>query len=340
MRFTPGQPHPTAPTSGGQLELGGTAAKDDGPLPAQACASAIHPGLASLDQPLQAGDSWPFPAPIRRRLGPMGTAGRLHQRTPSIHSPPAACSGTWSWSWSWIQGAARNHPDKELPPKAISSAGSAAFNAAGEPLDALELEHYPGMTRPRLNTSPLPSSARHGLITPWWNHRVGRRRALPGEALVLVAWAPMSSCPAKRGCQELLGALKAPRPRSGSGSGSASSGRWIEGKTRPFKHSSEQGQASSLGQSSVGRLPGPPCSAGSQQQVAPCRKPLRRRPGCLHSTPEAHRLAPPGQRARANSGRPAERPDRAARRTFSPAANSTGAPLEVLQAGQRQLQRP
>ncbi|APD47965.1 molybdenum cofactor biosynthesis protein MoaE [Synechococcus sp. CS-602] len=102
------------------------------------------------------------------------------------------------------------------------------INAAGEPLDALELEHYPGMTEAQIEHLAAAVSARHGLIHALVEHRVGR--ALPGEALVLVAVGADRRGPAQRGCQELLEALKHEAPfwkREWIGS----SGRWIEGNT-------------------------------------------------------------------------------------------------------------
>jgi len=63
IALTPGQPHPTASDLWWQLELGGTAAKDDGALPAS-LRVAINQAFASLDQPLQAGDELAFLPPI------------------------------------------------------------------------------------------------------------------------------------------------------------------------------------------------------------------------------------------------------------------------------------
>ena len=48
--------------------------------------------------------------------------------------------------------------------------------AAGEPLEALELEHYPGMTEAQLRTLAETCAARHGAGAVLVAHRVGRVR--------------------------------------------------------------------------------------------------------------------------------------------------------------------
>lgn len=102
--------------------------------------------------------------------------------------------------------------------------------AAGEPLEALELEHYPGMSEAQLRAIAGSGAARHGVAAVLVVHRVGR--ILPGEAIVLVAVAADRRGPALRCVQELLEELKHHAPfwkREWSGG----SGTWVVGNTPP-----------------------------------------------------------------------------------------------------------
>ena len=101
-------------------------------------------------------------------------------------------------------------------------------NSDGQPLQALELEHYPGMTETQLERLAREAAARHGALAVLVRHRVGRVE--PGEAIVLVAVAADRRGPAQRCCQELLEGLKHEAPfwkREWSGSG----GAWVMGNT-------------------------------------------------------------------------------------------------------------
>lgn len=100
--------------------------------------------------------------------------------------------------------------------------------AAGEPLEALELEHYPGMTEAQLGALAEACAARHGAGAVLVAHRVGRVR--PGEAIVLVAVQADRRGPALRCVQELLEDLKHHAPfwkREWSGG----IGTWVAGNT-------------------------------------------------------------------------------------------------------------
>jgi len=100
--------------------------------------------------------------------------------------------------------------------------------ATGAPLEALELEHYPGMTEARLLEIATDGARRHGVEAVLLVHRVGR--LLPGEAIVLVAVAADRRGAAQRCCQELLEALKHEAPfwkREWSGG----HGSWLTGNT-------------------------------------------------------------------------------------------------------------
>ncbi|MFZ0409836.1 MAG: molybdenum cofactor biosynthesis protein MoaE [Cyanobium sp.] len=100
--------------------------------------------------------------------------------------------------------------------------------ADGALLEALELEHYPGMTEGCIGALAAASAERHGAAAVLVWHRIGR--VLPGEAIVLVAIAADRRGPAQRSGQELLEALKHEAPfwkREWSGG----RGSWVEGNT-------------------------------------------------------------------------------------------------------------
>jgi molybdopterin synthase catalytic subunit len=100
--------------------------------------------------------------------------------------------------------------------------------ASGAPLEALELEHYPGMSEAQLQFLAEACAARHGAGAVLVAHRVGR--IAPGEAIVLVAVQADRRGPALRCVQELLEDLKHHAPfwkREWSGG----SGTWVAGNT-------------------------------------------------------------------------------------------------------------
>jgi molybdopterin synthase catalytic subunit len=100
--------------------------------------------------------------------------------------------------------------------------------AEGLPLEALELEHYPGMAEAQLGQLANGCAERHRALAVLVRHRVGR--ILNGEAIVLVAVAADRRGPAQRCCQELLEALKHDAPfwkREWSGG----VGAWVQGNT-------------------------------------------------------------------------------------------------------------
>jgi molybdopterin synthase catalytic subunit len=100
---------------------------------------------------------------------------------------------------------------------------------AGAPLAALELEHYPGMTERQLQQLAEACCHRHGARSCLIEHRVGR--ALPGEALVLVAIGADRRGPAQRCCQELLEALKRDAPFWKREWRTDGTGTWLSGNT-------------------------------------------------------------------------------------------------------------
>lgn len=82
--------------------------------------------------------------------------------------------------------------------------------AAGRPLVALELEHYPGMTQRSLQDLLDHAAGRFGLLGGTIVHRVGR--LLPSEQIVLVATASAHRHAAFDGCAFLMDALKTQAP--------------------------------------------------------------------------------------------------------------------------------
>ena len=101
----------------------------------------------------------------------------------------------------------------------------------GETLQAMELEHYPGMCEAQLHQLATSQSAAHAVDAVLLRHRVGT--VLPGEALVLLAVAAPQRGAAQRCCQELLEAIKHEAPFWKKEITAAGSCRWVEGNT-PF----------------------------------------------------------------------------------------------------------
>jgi molybdopterin synthase catalytic subunit len=80
----------------------------------------------------------------------------------------------------------------------------------GAAVEALFLEHYPGMTERQLEHIVAAEHERHGLADALVIHRVGWIQ--PGEAIVLVAaWAAHRG-PAFDACRAIMEALKARAP--------------------------------------------------------------------------------------------------------------------------------
>jgi molybdopterin synthase catalytic subunit len=101
--------------------------------------------------------------------------------------------------------------------------------SAGQPLAALELEHYPGMTETQLQRLATAAASAPEVAAVLVRHRIGR--VLPGDPIVLVAVAADRRGPAQRCCQELLEALKHEAPfwkREWLADGS---GHWLGGNT-------------------------------------------------------------------------------------------------------------
>lgn len=99
----------------------------------------------------------------------------------------------------------------------------------GTALEALELEHYPGMTEQQLERLALEYGKRHRVSSCLVQHRIGR--VLPGEAIVLVAIGADRRGPAQRCCQELLEALKHEAPFWKREWHTDGTGAWLTGNT-------------------------------------------------------------------------------------------------------------
>jgi molybdopterin synthase catalytic subunit len=107
--------------------------------------------------------------------------------------------------WLWQrQLSAQGHSGTAAESLFIGRVRGAA--ADGTPLDALELEHYPGMTEAQLQHLAEMCCHHHGVSTCLIQHRIGR--VLPGEVIVLVAIGADRRGPAQRCCQDLLERLK------------------------------------------------------------------------------------------------------------------------------------
>ncbi len=131
---------------------------------------------------------------------------------------PLELLATWQRSLGAARTAAESHFIGRVRPT----------TSRGAPLEALELEHYPGMSEAQMQTIAEACAARHSAGAVLVAHRVGR--IAPGEAIVLVAIQADRRGPAQRCLQELLEDLKHHAPfwkREWSGG----SGTWVAGNT-------------------------------------------------------------------------------------------------------------
>lgn len=99
----------------------------------------------------------------------------------------------------------------------------------GDPVEAMFLEHYPGMTERELERIVAEAKSRWELLQALVIHRIGE--VFPGEPIVLVAvWAAHRG-PAFEACRFILEALKSQAPfwkqeKLPTGT------RWVESNTR------------------------------------------------------------------------------------------------------------
>ena len=133
-----------------------------------------------------------------------------------IHPQPF---NPWSALEEWLQGAAAN---------AVFLGRVRPEDQRGDPLEALELVHYPGMCEQRIGDDAERLRQQHGADRVLVLHRVGRLP--PGEPIVLVAVTADRRGPAQRCCAAVLEALKHDAPfwkrewRGGKGT-------WLEANT-------------------------------------------------------------------------------------------------------------
>jgi molybdopterin synthase catalytic subunit len=96
-----------------------------------------------------------------------------------------------------------------------------------EPITAMTLEHYPGMTEKKLGEIEAEARARWPLQATLIVHRYGRM--LPGEPIVLVATASAHRAAALESCAFLIDWLKTQAPFWKLEETAAAS-RWVEAR--------------------------------------------------------------------------------------------------------------
>ena len=98
----------------------------------------------------------------------------------------------------------------------------------GEPITAMTLEHYPGMTEKKLAEIEAEARARWPLQASVIVHRYGRMA--PGEPIVLVATAAAHRAPALEACAFLIDWLKTKAP-FWKLEETAGESRWVDART-------------------------------------------------------------------------------------------------------------
>jgi molybdopterin synthase catalytic subunit len=98
----------------------------------------------------------------------------------------------------------------------------------GEPITAMTLEHYPGMTEKKLAEIEAEAQARWPLQASLIVHRYGRM--LPGEPIVLVATASAHRAAALEACAFLIDWLKTQAP-FWKLEETAVASRWVEARS-------------------------------------------------------------------------------------------------------------
>jgi len=100
--------------------------------------------------------------------------------------------------------------------------------AGAQPVSAMTLEHYPGMTERKLAEIEAEARSRWPLIDCLIIHRVGR--LLPGERIVLVATAAGHRRDALEACQFLIDWLKTKAPFWKSEESPDGNRHWVEAR--------------------------------------------------------------------------------------------------------------
>jgi molybdopterin synthase catalytic subunit len=111
---------------------------------------------------------------------------------------------------------------------AVASFVGLVRDTAGEPVTAMTLEHYPGMTERKLAEIEAEANARWPLQASLIVHRYGRM--LPGEPIVLVATASPHRAAALEACAFLIDWLKTEAP-FWKLEESAEASRWVDARS-------------------------------------------------------------------------------------------------------------
>ena len=108
-----------------------------------------------------------------------------------------------------------------------SFVGLVRGSSQGEAIDAMTLEHYPGMTEKALAEIEAQAQARWTLQASLIIHRTGR--LLPGDQIVLVATASPHRGDAFASAEFLMDYLKSRAP-FWKKEGTANGGRWVDAR--------------------------------------------------------------------------------------------------------------
>jgi molybdopterin synthase catalytic subunit len=111
----------------------------------------------------------------------------------------------------------------------VSFIGTVRDMAAGQPgLQAMELEHYPGMTERAIEAMIDAAHARFDIRAARVVHRVGRLR--PQDQIVLVAVASAHRHAAFQACEFLMDYLKTQAPFWKKEHGPAGAAHWVDAR--------------------------------------------------------------------------------------------------------------
>lgn len=107
-----------------------------------------------------------------------------------------------------------------------SFVGRCRRDASAAPIEALELQHYPGFTERTVREHAIAIAAAHKLIDALILHRAGF--VAPGEAIVLVAARARGRAAAQAAVEQLMDLLKTDAPFWKREHYRAGAPQWIE----------------------------------------------------------------------------------------------------------------